>query len=76
LHKPAAGRGGGPTYQFDAGVAAKKSEAIDEAHKAAHRTRDAVRQALSAEPYDIDATRKAIAEAEPPISGSIACCRT
>lgn len=28
------------------------------------RTRDAVRQALSAEPYDIDATRKPIAEAE------------
>lgn len=41
-----------------------KSAAIDEAHTAAHRTRDAVRQALSAEPYDIEATRKAIAQAE------------
>jgi uncharacterized membrane protein len=78
LHNPAAGRGGGPAHQFemlasrlpseDATVLraefAKKSEAIDEAHKAAHRTRDAVRQALSAEPYDIEATRKVIAEAE------------
>ena len=69
---------GGPAHQFellasrlpagDANVLraefAKKAAAIDEAHTAAHRTRDAVRRALSAEPYDQQATRKAITDAE------------
>jgi uncharacterized membrane protein len=78
LQKPVHAGGGGPARQFemlasrlpteDANVLrtefGKKSEVIEEAHRAAHRTRDAVRAALSAEPYDIDATRKAISEAE------------
>ena len=42
----------------------KKAEAIEEANMAARRTRDAVHVALSAEPYEIEATRKAISEAE------------
>ena len=71
-------RTGGPAHQFellasrlptgDANVLrsefAMKAAAIDEAHTAAHRTRDAVRRALSAEPYDQEATQKAIADAE------------
>jgi uncharacterized membrane protein len=78
LQKPVHASGGGPARQFemlasrlppeDATVLrteyGKKSEAIEEAHSAAHRTRDAVRAALSAEPYEIEATRKAISEAE------------
>ena len=71
-------RTGGPAHQFellasrlpvgDANVLrtefAMRVGAIDEAHTAAHRTRDAVRRALSAEPYDQQATQKAIEEAE------------
>ena len=78
LHNHVAGGGGGPAHQFeilasrlppeDATVLraefSKKSEVIEEAHSAAHRTRDAVRAALSAEPYEIEAMRKAISEAE------------
>jgi uncharacterized membrane protein len=78
LQRPVHAGGGGPARQFemlasrlpaeDANALraefGKKSEAIEEAHKAAHRTRDAVRAALSAEPYDSEATRKAISEAE------------
>lgn len=78
LQKPVHARGGGPARQFEVLASrlptedanalraefGKKSEAIEEAHKAAHRTRDAVRAALSAEPYEIEATRKAISEAE------------
>ena len=78
LHKHVAGGGGGPAHQFeslasrlppeDANVLrtefGKKSEVIEEAHSAAHRTRDAVRAALSAEPYEIEAMRKAISDAE------------
>ncbi len=77
-HKHAEGLKGGPAHQFeqlasrlpsaDATVLraefGKKSEVIEEAHSAAHRTRDAVRAALSAEPYEIEAMRKAISEAE------------
>ena len=78
LHHSGPARTGGPARQFemlasrlpteDANVLraefGKKSEAIDEAHKDAHRTRDAVRQALGAEPYNEEAARKAISEAE------------
>ena len=78
LHHSVPARTGGPARQFemlasrlpaeDATVLrtefGKNSEAIEEAHKAAHRTRDAVRTALSAEPYNTEATRKSIAEAE------------
>jgi len=78
FQKAAPARTGGPARQFemlasrlpaeDANVLrtefGKKSEAIEDAHRAAHRTRDAVRAALSAEPYDSEATRKAISEAE------------
>jgi uncharacterized membrane protein len=78
LYHPAPLRTGGPARQFELLAAGlppgdgsvlhveflKKSEAIDEAHKAAHRTRDAVRQALSAEPYNAEATRQAMSEAE------------
>ncbi len=42
----------------------KKAAAIDEAHSAAHRTRDKVRLALGAEPYNEAAAREALAEAE------------
>ena len=42
----------------------QKAEAIEEAHKAARRARDAVRQVLSAEPYNADAARQAMSEAE------------
>ena len=41
----------------------KRARAIEEEHKAAHRTRDAVRQALSAEPYNAGATQQAMSEA-------------
>ncbi len=77
-HHSGSARTGGPARQFemlasrlpaeDATVLraefGKKSEAIDEAHTAAHRTRHAVRAALSAEPYNAEATRQAISEAE------------
>jgi uncharacterized membrane protein len=69
---------GGPARQFEilaerlpAGDAAllreefgKKAAAIDEAHTAAHRTRDKVRLALSATPYGAAAAREALSEAE------------
>jgi uncharacterized membrane protein len=42
----------------------KKASAIDEAHTAAHRTRDKVRLALSAEPYNEAAAREAMSAAE------------
>ncbi len=78
LQKPTAARTGGPARQFemlasrlpaeDARVLrmefAGKSEAVEEAHTEAHRTRDAVRQALSAEPFNLEATRQAISNAE------------
>ena len=78
LHKEESLGKGGPAHQFkklaarlpaeDANVLqaefGKKADAIEEEHKAAHRTRDAVRQALSAEPYNLEATRQAISEAE------------
>ncbi len=78
LHHSASLGKGGPAHQFEK-VAARlpaddanvlraefggKSEAVEEAHKAAHRTRDAVRLALSAEPYNLEATRQAMSEAE------------
>ena len=78
MHKPASFGRGGPAHQFeklasrlpagDAGVLRAefggKSGAIEDAHQAAHRTRDAVRQALGAEPYNADAARQAMAQAE------------
>ncbi len=78
LQKPAHTRTGGPAHQFemlasrlppeDSSVLraefAKTAEAVDEAHKAAHQTRDAVRAALSAQPYNVDAARRAMSEAE------------
>lgn len=41
-----------------------KKASINAAHTEVHRTRDAVRQALSAEPYNAQATSRAIADAE------------
>jgi uncharacterized membrane protein len=78
FEKPGASMTGGPARQFEmlaarlpAGDAtvlrdefAQRSEAIDAEHKAAHRTRDAVRLALRAEPYNADAARQAMADAE------------
>ncbi len=78
LQKPVPARTGGPARQFemlasrlpseDANALrtefGKKSEVIEEAHKDAHRTRDAVRLALSAEPYNAEAARQAMSEAE------------
>ena len=78
LQKPGPSGTGGPARQFEMlaarlpaedanvlrAVFGKKADAIEEEHKAAHRTRDAVRLALSAEPYNLEATRQAISEAE------------
>ncbi len=78
LHQPMSPGKGGPAYQFerlasrlpaeDASVLrtefGKKSEAVDEAHTAAHRARDNVRLTLSAQTYDAEAARKAMSEAE------------
>jgi uncharacterized membrane protein len=78
LHKPASVGPGGPARQFEALAArlpaddatalraefSKQAAAIDEAHKAAHRTRDAVRAALGADPYNEGAVRQAMSEAE------------
>ncbi len=69
---------GGPARQFeiladrlpadDAGLLreefGKRAAAIDEAHTAAHRTRDKVRLALAAEPYNAAAAREALSESE------------
>ncbi len=68
---------GGPAHQFetlasrlpaaDASVLRaefdKRAKEIEDEHNAAHRARDAVRLALSAEPYNAEATRTAMAEA-------------
>jgi uncharacterized membrane protein len=78
LHQPMSSGKGGPAYQFerlasslpaeDASVLrtefGKKSEAVEEAHTAAHRTRDNVRLTLGAEAYDAEAARRAMSEAE------------
>lgn len=78
LQKPVHSETGGPARQFetlaarlpveDANVLraefGKKADAIEEEHKAAHRTRDAVRLALRTEPYNLEATRQAMSEAE------------
>ncbi len=78
LQQPPPPRTGGPARQFemlatrlpagDANVLraefGKKADAIEEEHNAAHRTRDAVRLALRAEPYNLGAARQAISEAE------------
>jgi uncharacterized membrane protein len=77
LHKPAFGPGG-PARQFEALASrlpaedgnalraefGKQAAAIEEAHKTAHRTRDAVRTALGADPFDETAARQAMSEAE------------
>jgi uncharacterized membrane protein len=68
---------GGPVHQFerlasrlpaaDASILrtefAKRAKEIEDEHQAAHRTRDAVRQALGAEPYNAEATRQAMGQA-------------
>ena len=68
---------GGPAHQFerlasrlpaaDASILRtefdKKAKEIEDEHQAAHSTRDAVRQVLSAEPYNAEATRQALAQA-------------
>ncbi len=78
FEKPGAPMTGGPARQFEmvaarlpAGDAtmlraefAKRSEAVGAEHKAAHRTRDAVRAALRAEPYNEEAARQAMVDAE------------
>jgi len=78
LQKPVHATGGGPARQFEMLASrlpsedatmlraefGKKADAIEEAHKAAHRTRDAVRLALSAEPYNAEAARQTMSEAE------------
>ncbi len=68
---------GGPAHQFetlasrlpaeDASILrtefGRKAKEIEDEHQAAHRTRDAVRQALGAEPYNAEATRQAMEQA-------------
>jgi uncharacterized membrane protein len=78
LLKPAFHGGrGGPAVQFERLAAqlpaqdadrlkaayAERGSEVDETHAAAHRARDALRLALRADPYDGDATQKAMAEA-------------
>jgi uncharacterized membrane protein len=41
----------------------KRAKEIEDEHQAAHRTRDAVRLALSGEPYNAEATRQAMGQA-------------
>ncbi|MBJ7534313.1 periplasmic heavy metal sensor [Rhodomicrobium vannielii ATCC 17100] len=79
LYKPVfRGGGGGPAYQFERIAArlpaqdadrlraafAQRASEVDETHAASHKARDAMRLALRAEPYDGDATRKAMADAQ------------
>ncbi|MBT3070995.1 periplasmic heavy metal sensor [Rhodomicrobium sp. Az07] len=78
LFKPAFRGGGGPAYQIERMAArlpaqdgtrlmvalGERAGAVDEAHVAAHKARDALRLALRAEPYDGDATRKAMMDAQ------------
>ncbi len=78
FQKPATSGTGGPARQFemlaarlppdDASVLrtefGKKAQAIDEAHTALHRSQDAMRLALRANPYDAGATQQAMSEAE------------
>ena len=55
----------------------KKADAIEEEHKAAHRTRDAVRLALSASLTTSKPRGRPYQEAEAaPIFVSTSCCRT